>query len=172
MRVDEAIEYMVQEEEQKLIDMDQVARMAIARVECVVVRASIEAIGSAPADQRVAAEQRDIHRQARGHRPGAAIDIEIRKPQRIEVIRGLLQRANEAGRSGDGGQIKQVSAAFSENRRRILVANSDGLLADDNRQLLSDLGLDKIRIQLRGIYAAMEARGLPAGSPSALRLFA
>jgi ATP-dependent HslUV protease ATP-binding subunit HslU len=33
MRVDEALEYLVQEEEQKLIDMDQVARLAIERVE-------------------------------------------------------------------------------------------------------------------------------------------
>src|SRR5215472_14250828 len=33
MRVDEAIEYLIQEEEQKLIDMDQVARSAIERVE-------------------------------------------------------------------------------------------------------------------------------------------
>ncbi|HSO74730.1 MAG TPA: ATP-dependent protease ATPase subunit HslU [Blastocatellia bacterium] len=33
LRVDEAIEYLVQEEEQKLIDMDQVARTAIERVE-------------------------------------------------------------------------------------------------------------------------------------------
>ncbi len=33
MRVDEAAEYVVQEEEQKLVDMDQVARMALDRVE-------------------------------------------------------------------------------------------------------------------------------------------
>ena len=33
MRVDEAMEYLVQEEEQKLIDLDQVARIAIERVE-------------------------------------------------------------------------------------------------------------------------------------------
>jgi ATP-dependent HslUV protease ATP-binding subunit HslU len=33
MRVDEALEYLIQEEEQKLIDMDQVARLAIERVE-------------------------------------------------------------------------------------------------------------------------------------------
>ncbi|HKY04846.1 MAG TPA: ATP-dependent protease ATPase subunit HslU, partial [Blastocatellia bacterium] len=33
MRVDEAIEYLIQEEEQKLIDLDQVARIAIERVE-------------------------------------------------------------------------------------------------------------------------------------------
>jgi ATP-dependent HslUV protease ATP-binding subunit HslU len=33
MRVEEALEYLIQEEEQKLIDMDQVARVAIERVE-------------------------------------------------------------------------------------------------------------------------------------------
>jgi ATP-dependent HslUV protease ATP-binding subunit HslU len=33
MRVDEAMEYLIQEEEQKLIDMDQVARLALERVE-------------------------------------------------------------------------------------------------------------------------------------------
>jgi len=33
MRVDEAMEYLIQEEEQKLIDIDQVARLAIERVE-------------------------------------------------------------------------------------------------------------------------------------------
>jgi FtsZ-interacting cell division protein ZipA len=48
----------------------------------------------------------------------------------------------------------------------------DGVLADDNRQLLSDAGLDKIRVQLRGIYAAMQAKGLAAGGACALRLFA
>jgi ATP-dependent HslUV protease ATP-binding subunit HslU len=33
MRVDEAMEYLMQEEEQKLVDMDQVARIALERVE-------------------------------------------------------------------------------------------------------------------------------------------
>jgi len=33
MRVDEAMEYLMQEEEQKLVDMDQVARVALERVE-------------------------------------------------------------------------------------------------------------------------------------------
>jgi ATP-dependent HslUV protease ATP-binding subunit HslU len=33
MRVDEAMEYLIQEEEQKLVDMDQVARIALERVE-------------------------------------------------------------------------------------------------------------------------------------------
>ena len=33
MRVAEAIDYLIQEEEQKLVDMDQVTRVAIERVE-------------------------------------------------------------------------------------------------------------------------------------------
>jgi hypothetical protein len=47
----------------------------------------------------------------------------------------------------------------------------DGMLADDNRVALNDTGLDKIRNQLRSIYAAMEQRGIHPGSPLALRLF-
>jgi FtsZ-interacting cell division protein ZipA len=47
----------------------------------------------------------------------------------------------------------------------------DGILADDNRVALNDSGLDKIRAQLRAIYAAMERRGIQPGGPSALRLF-
>jgi FtsZ-interacting cell division protein ZipA len=48
----------------------------------------------------------------------------------------------------------------------------DGTLADDNRALLNDSGLDRIRTQLRAIYGAMEQHGIEAGSPLALRLFA
>jgi hypothetical protein len=47
----------------------------------------------------------------------------------------------------------------------------DGILADDNRVALNDAGLDKIRAQLRAIYAAMERRGIQPGGPTALRLF-
>ena len=47
----------------------------------------------------------------------------------------------------------------------------DGTLADDNRALLNDTGLDRIRNQLRAIYGGMEQRGIDAGSPLALRLF-
>ncbi len=47
----------------------------------------------------------------------------------------------------------------------------DGTLADDNRVTLSDAGLDKIRQQLRAIYASMAARGIAPGGPIALRLF-
>ncbi len=44
----------------------------------------------------------------------------------------LLQRADEAARSA-GSSIVQVSAGYGDSRRRILVANSDGLLTDDDQ---------------------------------------
>ena len=52
------------------------------------------------------------------------------------------------------------------------LANSlGGTLVDDNRTPVTEAGLEQIRNQLRRIYAAMEARGIRAGSHIALRLF-
>jgi TldD protein len=44
----------------------------------------------------------------------------------------LLRRADEAGRARHGS-VTQVSARYGDSRRRILVANSDGLLAEDEQ---------------------------------------
>ena len=44
----------------------------------------------------------------------------------------LLLRADDAARA-EGGAIKQVQAMYGDARRRILVANSDGLLAEDDQ---------------------------------------
>lgn len=44
----------------------------------------------------------------------------------------LLRRADEVAR-GKGDAIRQVSASYADSRRRILVANSDGLLAEDDQ---------------------------------------
>ncbi|HEY2812607.1 MAG TPA: TldD/PmbA family protein [Acidimicrobiales bacterium] len=44
----------------------------------------------------------------------------------------LLVRADEAART-EGGAIKQVTARVADSRRRILVANSDGLLSEDDQ---------------------------------------
>lgn len=56
------------------------------------------------------------------------------QPDSIEkaVKVGLLTRADDAARA-EGGAIKQVSARLADSRRHILVANSDGLLADDDQ---------------------------------------
>ncbi len=47
----------------------------------------------------------------------------------------------------------------------------DAVLCDDNRQILNDSGLEKIRNQLRSTYEAMDRRGIPAGSATARQLF-
>ena len=44
----------------------------------------------------------------------------------------LLTRADDAARS-TAGSVKQVTARVADSRRRILVANSDGLLAEDDQ---------------------------------------
>ena len=44
----------------------------------------------------------------------------------------LLKQADAAARA-EGSSIVQVSAAYGDSRRRILVANSDGLLAEDDQ---------------------------------------
>lgn len=54
---------------------------------------------------------------------------------------------------------------------RQLAVTLGGALVDDNRTPVSEPGLEQIRAQLRAIYATMEARGIPGGSPDALRLF-
>jgi hypothetical protein len=54
---------------------------------------------------------------------------------------------------------------------RHLASALGGTLVDDNRTPVTDAGLEQIRRQLRGIYAAMEAKGIHAGSGTALRLF-
>jgi FtsZ-interacting cell division protein ZipA len=54
---------------------------------------------------------------------------------------------------------------------RKLAVSLGGTLVDDNNVPVTDTGLEQIRAQLRAIYAGMQARGIPAGSPAALRLF-
>ena len=53
---------------------------------------------------------------------------DVPKARKVE----LLQRADDAARS-EGDAVRQVSASYADSRRRILVANSDGLLADDDQ---------------------------------------
>ena len=53
---------------------------------------------------------------------------DVAKARKVE----LLRRADEAGRARHGS-VTQVSARYGDSRRRILVANSDGLLAEDEQ---------------------------------------
>ena len=67
-----------------------------------------------PAERRVVNEVRDYPET-------------ISKTAKVEI----LQRIDEAARSA-GAEVVQVSAGYADSRKRVLVANSDGLLAHDD----------------------------------------
>jgi FtsZ-interacting cell division protein ZipA len=64
-------------------------------------------------------------------------------------------------------------SAFARFRDFALHAASGlgGSLVDDNRALLGPASFEAIAAQLQPVYESMEARGVAAGSPLALRLF-
>lgn len=73
---------------------------------------------------------RTVSLERREH-PPQPVEIrpeDIAKATKVE----LLSRADEAARAV-GGAIRQVSASYGDSRRRILVANSDGLLTGDDQ---------------------------------------
>jgi TldD protein len=53
---------------------------------------------------------------------------DVAKARKVE----LLRRADDAARSA-GSAISQVTARYGDSRRRILIANSDGLLTEDDQ---------------------------------------
>ncbi|MPQ72047.1 cell division protein ZipA C-terminal FtsZ-binding domain-containing protein, partial [Pseudomonas sp. MWU12-2323] len=53
-----------------------------------------------------------------------------------------------------------------------LAQEFDAQLVDDNRRVLTETGLARIRDQLLHIYGSMDDRGIAPGSVAALRLFA
>jgi len=90
---------------------------------------------------------------APAHRVGA---VRI-APESIDTAAkvALLERLDEVARSASGAVV-QVSAGWSEGRRRILVANTDGLLADD----------EQVRTLLRISVVAQGDAGLQTGYDS------
>ena len=60
--------------------------------------------------------------------PARILPGDVAKGAKVE----LLARADEAARAA-GSDISQVTARYGDTRRRILVANTDGLLAEDDQ---------------------------------------
>jgi TldD protein len=73
----------------------------------------------------------------------------------------LLTRADGAARS-EGGAIKQVSARVADSRRRILVANSDGLLAEDD-QVKTLFAVSCVALGDTGMQTGYESVGFTIG---------
>ncbi len=91
-------------------------------------------------------------------------------PGRVEVRPGnidkatkvaLLQRADEVARASDEA-ITQVSAGYADNRRRILVANSDGVLSGDD-QTRTRFSVSCVASGDAGLQTGSETIGLSVG---------
>ena len=52
-----------------------------------------------------------------------------------------------------------------------LAASMEGIITDDNGEVIRAEGLDVIGADLEGLYDTLDARDLAAGSPQARRLF-
>jgi len=73
----------------------------------------------------------------------------------------LLGRADAAARAAGGG-VRQVSATYADNRRRILVANSEGLMAGDD-QVKTRFAVQAVASGDTGLQTGRESHGLSRG---------
>jgi FtsZ-interacting cell division protein ZipA len=73
----------------------------------------------------------------------------------------------------DVARVPEGVAAFDRfaDFARTMADALSAAVVDDNRQLLDEAALGKIRAQLQALYASLEQQGIPAGGPLALRLF-
>ena len=103
--------------------------------------------------------------------PLYSLDNQESEPFLIDRIRNIttpgITFLLDVPRVANGLRVFDKMVAMS----RSFADSLDGTLADDNRAMLNDSGIDRIRAQLRAIFGAMEQRGIEAGSPLALRLF-
>lgn len=84
-------------------------------------------------------------------------------PESVEKARkvGLLERADDAARS-EHQAISQVTVSYADGRRRILVANSDGLLSEDD-QVRTRFMVSCVAAGDAGLQTGMEAPGYTIG---------
>jgi TldD protein len=84
-------------------------------------------------------------------------------PEGVEKARkvDLLKRADDAARS-EGSAISQVTVSYADGRRRILVANSDGLLTEDD-QVRTRMFVNCVALGDTGMQTGMEAPGFTIG---------
>jgi TldD protein len=84
-------------------------------------------------------------------------------PESVEKARKvqLLERADDAART-EGDAVRQVSASYADSRRRILVVNSDGVLATDD-QVRTRFAVQCVAVADTGMQTGMEAPGFTVG---------
>lgn len=108
------------------------------------------------------ASTREVALAPRGRAFGGAgglevLPSEVPKAAKVE----LLWRADSAARAA-GGQVRQVSATYRESLRRVLVANSLGVLASDE-QVRVRFGVSVVASGDTGMQTGSESVGATAG---------
>lgn len=171
----------------ELPDIDNVLSSAVALDEfCVDVDVIVGLSVIARAGQvlhgtqlRALAEANGLHLESNGvfilhDAQGDALftmDNQESNPFRAEKLKELVTHGVtfllDVPRTNDGLRVFNKMVTVS----RQFAQSLDGMLCDDNRVMLNDSGLEKIRNKLRSIYENMEQRGIPAGSESARHLF-
>jgi len=100
-----------------------------------------------------------------------SMDNQESNPFRAEELKSLKTRSVtfllDVPRTEQGIKVFNKMVAVSKQ----FADSLDAMLCDDNRAMLNDSGLEKIRNQLRKIYETMDQRGIPAGSRTARQLF-
>jgi TldD protein len=81
----------------------------------------------------------------------------VAKAEKVE----LLRRADEAARSA-GGSVRQVSAVYADSRRRVMVANSEGVLAHDD-QVKTRFAVSCVASGDTGLQTGRESVGATVG---------
>jgi len=93
-----------------------------------------------------------------GRAPGVRVLPEtVSKADKV----ALLTRADAAARAAGSG-VRQVSATYADSRRRILVANSDGLMAGDD-QVKTRFAVQAVASGDTGLQTGRESHGLAQG---------
>ncbi len=93
-------------------------------------------------------------------RHGAPIDVDptsVAKSAKVELVR----RADEVARAHHGA-ITQVSARYGDNRRSILIANSDGVFVGDE-QTRTNFAVNAVASGDAGLQTGYESVGLSVG---------
>jgi TldD protein len=119
--------------------------------------AAAAAAASEPGDGE---EPRVVALERRDSRPLHEVRV---LPESVEKARKaeILERADHAARAEADG-IRQVSATYADSRRRVLIANSDGLLVEDDR-VRTRFAVNCVAVGDTGMQTGMEAPGRTLG---------
>jgi TldD protein len=115
--------------------------------------AAAAAAGDGDEPRIVALERRDTRRPHEVR----LLPETIAKARKAEI----LERADHAARA-EADAIRQVSATYADSRRRVLIANSDGLLVEDDR-VRTRFAVNCVAVGDTGMQTGMEAPGRTLG---------